>query len=250
MEVWLAPILAAGLVFFQQGYSYGEPSHVIFLPWVLHLMDPGLLARDWFVNTVPHHLNSIRFLALVERLVPVPAAVLALQILSLLLLFWVAHRIVALLFNDRRVFWVGLFLFLRWGTEALGGNGLWGNYLVQHDAAVPLCLAAFWLALKDRPVAAALVCAATTWVHIQLGALTMLVLGVGMLVEWRRTGLRPILLAGGVYLAAVAPTVLDQWRLYMGRPSPLSAGEYLYIHAIMRHPHHLIPSSCRGMRSS
>jgi hypothetical protein len=246
LENWFAAVLAAALVVFQIGYSYGEPSHTIFLPWVLHEIDPSLLANDWFVNTIPHHLNSIRFMAWIGRLVPLPAAMLVLHLASLLLLCGVAYRLIFRLFADPPVFYVALFLLLRWGTDGLGGNGLWGSYLVQHNFGVPFCLLAFYLALKDRPVAAAFVCALTTWIHIQLGALTMLVLGVRMLLDWRRTGFRRVLLAGGVYLAVAAPTVVQQWMLYMAGPSPLSASEYLYLHGTMRHPHHVIPSSWFG----
>ncbi|MBI3694645.1 MAG: hypothetical protein HY238_07365 [Acidobacteria bacterium] len=246
LDNWLLPIIATLLVFLQIGYSFGEPSHVIFVPWILRRIDPTLLTQDWFVNTIPHHFNSIRFMAALGRHVSLPLATLVLHVLFLLLFFWVAHRIIDHLFGDRRVFFVALFLFLRWGTDGLGGNPLWGNYLVQHNAAVPVCLLAFYLVLKNRPLAAALACAAATWIHIQLGALTMLVVGIGMLFAWRQTGLRTILLGGAVFLLAVAPTVLEQWRLYMAGPSPLSAAEYVYIHAVMRHPHHLIPSSWFG----
>jgi hypothetical protein len=246
LEPWLGPFLATLPVIFSLGYSYGEPSHVIFLPWILHLIDPAVLAQDWFVNTTPHHLNSIRFMAWAGRLVPLPAVVLVLHILALLLLLFTMHRISGHLFHDRRVFYAAVFLLLHWGAEGLGGNGLWANYLVQHNAAVPVCLLAFYLVLREKPLAAAVTCAAATWVHIQLGALTMLVLGVGMLPQWRRTGPGPILLAGTLYAAAVFPTLAQQWLLYMAAPSPLDARRYLYIHAIMRHPHHVIPSSWPG----
>src|SRR5206468_1636934 len=161
-------------------------------------------------------------------------------------LLWIANRLAFHLFGDVRVFLIGLFLLLRWGTEAPGSNTLWGNCLVPHNVAVPICLTAFYLVLKDRPFAAALACGAATWVHIQLGALTMLVLGAGMLLRWRRLGFRSIVLASVAYLAVVSPTLLAQWNTYMRSPSLLSAKDYLYLHAIFRQPHHLVPSTWPG----
>jgi len=45
----------------------------------------------------------------------------------------------------------------------------------------------------------------------------------------------------------VSPTLAAQWSTYMHSPSILSAREYLYLHAIFRQPHHLIPSSWPGV---
>ena len=240
---WLVPALLTPLVILQAGYSYGEPNHVIELPWVIRRVDPSLLANDWFSNTFPGHPNGVAFAAFVSRFVPLPLALALLHLLTIFFLLYAAQKLILELCGDRRVFFIGIFLLLRWGTEGLGNNPLWANCVVPHTVAAPLCLLAFYLALKDRPLATALVCAAATWIHIQLGALTMLVLGAGMMLGWRRTGLRPILLAGGAYLAAVAPTVIPQWLHFMQGPELLAAPEYLKLHAIFRQPHHLIPSS-------
>ncbi|MBI3665328.1 MAG: hypothetical protein HY236_03750 [Acidobacteria bacterium] len=95
-------------------------------------------------------------------------------------------------------------------------------------------------------MAAAAAAAAATWVHIQLGAHTMLVLGLGMLLSARRTGLRRILTSSLLYLLLVAPTLAPQWALYVSGPSPLSPREFLNLHAVLRQPQHLIPSSWPG----
>ena len=240
---WLPAALLTPLVLLQIGYSYGEPNHTILLPWILRRVDPSLLARDWFSNTIPHHQSFVVVMAWLARFVPLPAAMLGWHVLNLFFLLWVSHRLVGRVFDDHRVFYVALFLMLRWGTLALGGNSLWANYFLPHFAAVPFCLLAFDLVLINRPIAAALAAAAATWIHIQLGALTMLVLGLGLLVEGRSVGWRRILSTGAAYLALVAPTLVAQWRLYVGNPASLSNREFLNLHAILRQPHHLIPSS-------
>jgi hypothetical protein len=246
-EDWLAPALLVPFVVFQLGYIYGGPNYTLLYPWILRRLDSTLLAHDWFANTIPHHPNFVFFFAWIGRLAPLPAAIFAFYLLTLFLFLYVTNRFAAVLFDDRRIFYVALFLFLRWGTEGLGGNGLWGEYLLPHNAAVPLCLLAFYMAspaaAPPKPVAAALAAAAATWIHIQLGALTMLVLGLGMLFCLRREGLRQALAAGGAYIAVVAPTLIRQWRLYVSAPSPLSPKEFLALHAVLRQPHHLIPSS-------
>ncbi|MBI3694971.1 MAG: hypothetical protein HY238_09055, partial [Acidobacteria bacterium] len=119
-------------------------------------------------------------------------------------------------------------------------------YFLPHFAAVPFCLLAFDLVLTNRLLPAALAAATATWIHIQLGALTMLVLGLGLLLEWRSVGWRRILSTGGAYLALVAPTLVAQWRIYVINPASLSNREFLNLHAILRQPHHLIPSSWSG----
>lgn len=211
---WLVPALLTPLVVFQLGYGFQEANHSLLLPWILHRIDPSLLANDWFSTTIPHHLNFVRFFAWMARFVPLPQAMLVFHVLILFLFLWTAYQIVPLLFNDRGVFFVALYLFFRWGTDGLGSNGLWANYLLPHYGAVSLSLLAFYLALKGKPVAAAAAAAAATWVHIQLGAHTMLVLGLGMLLSARRTGLRPILTSGLLYLLLVGPTLAPQWALW------------------------------------
>ena len=260
----LAPALLVPLAVFQLGYIYQGPNDALLEPWILRLSDPGLLARDWFANTIPHHPNFVHFLAWISRIIPLPAATLAIQLLALFFALWMTQRFSARLFSDWRVFYVAVFLFLRWGTEGLGGNSLWSDYPVPHNAALPFCLLAFYFSLSDRPIGAALAAAAATWIHVQLGPLTMLVLGVEMLLRWAfvqvgwstspeqsppadkfppaRT-LARIAAAGAIFVIAVAPTLLRQWSLYVSAPSPLSARQFLALHAILRQPHHLIPSS-------
>ncbi len=240
---WLAPALLTPLVIFQLGYTYGESRYVVLLAWVVRRVDPTLLVNDWYANTPPHHHNAIEFLSWLSRIVPLPASSFVLHVLSVFGVLLVADRLVQQLFGDRRVFYVGLFLMLRWGTDGLGSNTLWGTGIVPHNASVPFCLLAFCLALKGRLWGAALAAAMATWIHVQLGALTMLLVGLGMLPDWRRTGLRRILASGGLYLAAVAPTLIPQWMHFMGGPALLSARQYLELHALFRQPQHLIPSS-------
>ncbi len=239
---WLIPALLVPLVIAELGYEYGSNWH----PWVLQRIDPGLLANDWFTSTLPHHPNAIRFLAWIGHLAPLPSVMLVLHLLVLFLLLTVTYRTCRLLFADWRVFLVAVFLFLRWSTGGLGGNGLWAPYLLPHNATVPVALLAFYFALRDRPVIAALVAGAATWMHVQLGAQTMLVLGLGMLLGWRRIGLRPMALAGSLYLLVAAPAIVPQWLFYVGQPSPLSASEFAQINAVIRQPHHLAPFSWAG----
>ena len=243
---WLIPALLALLVVYQLGYTYGDANQTLLLPWILRRIDPSLLANDWFATTIPHHLNFVRFLAWAARVAPLPLVMAAFHVLFLILSLWAARRLAGELFSDRRVFYVAVFLLLRWGASGLGGNGLWANSLLPHHASAAACLAAFFLALRGRLVWAAAAAAAATWIHIQLGALTMLVLGAGMLLDWRRTGARPVLLAGSLYLTLVAPAIVPQWQLYVGAPSAFSARQFLDTHAVLRQPHHLIPSSWPG----
>jgi hypothetical protein len=253
----LAPALLVPLIIFNLGYMYEGPNYALLSPWIIRLSRPELLARDWFANTIPHHANFVRLLAWSSSALPLPAVVLSLHVAALFLLLWTAYGFAARLFGDKRIFYAAVFLLLRWGTEGLGGNSLWADYLVPHNAAAPVCLLAFYLSLSGRPLSAALTAAAATWIHIQLGVLTMAVLGGDMLVScvwgggrgpsrssvWKSASLRPMFTAGGIYAAAVAPTFLKQWGLYVMTASPLTARQFLDVHAILRQPHHLIPST-------
>src|SRR5262245_1970706 len=138
----LPAVLLAGLVVFQLGYSYGEPNHLLLLPWIMRRVDPSLLANDWFSHTVPHHLPCVVAMSWLAKLVALPLAMLVWHVLTIVFLIVVIERLVMRLFDDRRVLYVGLFLFVRWGTSGLGGNSLWAHYFLPHYAAVPFCLLA------------------------------------------------------------------------------------------------------------
>src|SRR5713226_289690 len=92
-----APLLA-GLVIFQLGYSYGEPNHLLLLPWIMRRVDPTLLANDWFSNTIPHHLNFVVVTSWLAKVGSLPLAMLVLHALTLVFLIAVMERLVRRLF--------------------------------------------------------------------------------------------------------------------------------------------------------
>src|SRR5262245_59912636 len=123
----LPAVLLAGLVIFQIGYSFGEPNHLLLLPWIMRRVDPTLLANDWLSNTIPHHFSFVIVMSWLAKLAPLPLAMLVLHALTVVFLIAVIERLVSLLFDGRRVFYLALFLLLRWGTSGLGGNSLWAH---------------------------------------------------------------------------------------------------------------------------
>lgn len=253
-------VLAAlfGVYTLRFGYAYGSGDHDELIPSVLALLDSRLFTRDWLIQTVLDGVNVrtafVVGLALVGRLVPLGVAVAVLHgvvwcatAAGVYALGWEVAR-------SRLAAALGTALALVIvPTWAIGGNALVTPTLLPESIAWALALPAVVGWLRGRWVAAGVLLGLGAWVHLLVGGLVGLWLGLVMLrrsVDARdtvriRDAVRFGVAAVVAALPILVPVALDQASAGAdpSGPSPF------WVHAVFRNPwHHLFFSFAPGQQ--
>jgi hypothetical protein len=243
------PLGLAVLHFWRWGYAYGSGDHDEVLPQVLHRLDPALLARDWYVlsqsDTLTVRTAFVEALALLGRVVPLPAAVGALHLGVLLAVGYGAYRLGYTLVPDRLGAALGALLAVvllpHW---TLGGNRLTYGQLLPEGVAWALALPAVRLFVEKKWLPAAVLLGLTAWVQLLVGVQTALVLGLVAL--WGALRGRSVHEAGQAALfGAVAAAIAAPLAVAVTFAEPV-AGEGVpgvsTFHALarLRVPHHYL----------
>lgn len=250
-----------GVYVFRFGYAYGFSDQDEFLPYLMHLLDPSLFTNDWFVNT---QLSSFSIRAYFVYLLYVPAALfspaVAVGVLYFMCWFAIASGLYMLALQLTQnsiasILSVAIALVMTpfW---TLGGNDLVHGMMVPSMLGWSLGLWALVFFFKGRfPFTAFLLGIATLFqalVGLQLG----LVLGLLMIAQRiakRGRTIKEIVIFGLVYLLCASPALIPLFVQQLGNTAatlmPHSiAGQYFYIMAEFRAPHHYLFHSFNEQR--
>lgn len=247
-----------GVYTFRFGYAYGSGDHDELIPSVLALLDGRLFTRDWLIQAVLTGVN-VRTAFVVALAVAGKLAPLAVAVAGLHALVWsaTAAGVYALgweLTRSRLAAALGTTLALVVApTWAIGSNALVAPAVLPESVAWALALPALVLWLRGRWVAAGVLLGLAAWVHLLVGGLVGLWLGLVLLrrsVDARdtvriRDAVRFGLAAVGTALPILVPVALDQATQHAdpSGPSPL------WVHAVFRNPwHHLFFSFAPGQQ--
>jgi hypothetical protein len=230
------------VVVFWTGYQFGLGQQSGLIPDIRHMNDPSHLEGDWLVQLGPRHYAVVLVLSLLAHLVPLEALFLSLHACVIAAFLCILRRLALLFFHSEAVFCLALFLLLRWGTAGLGGSVLFEAYTAAHHIAVPICMGAFYLSLRQRPYGAAILAGLATNVHMLLGLNTFVVLAVCHMVNGHRPAAKTALRSLCLYALVSTPSLLPT-LLLLGETNILSSQDFVQIHARLRHPHHYLPSS-------
>ena len=231
------------------GYSYVGGNQVEQLPLVMRAIDPTYLANDFFVNTFgptsPRYYFA-ELLALLARVLPLPAVYLGLTILCNSLSALVtglaardlfdgsdaAALFAALAVMSAKTFWLGYY------------NVIYHTPLEPSLLVMPLLLACIWAGLRQRPLLSLAAAGLAALFHPLMGLETgAIMLGV-MVIEYILTRKThpvklPALLGGVAILAGFAIIVL----LPNSRTPTILSQQFIQILAFFRHPHHYVPTT-------
>ncbi len=231
----------------ETGYLFDGGNQLVHLVELQRTLDPGFLARDWFLNAGGEGVRHayLGTLAALSRLVGVPAAALTLWILQIVLLAMAGYRLGRSLHAAPAAGYLAAAL-----CVLVPGPALADHWLVRGELnpaplakAVGLLALAWWVEGRRGAVPALI---GATLLHVQVGAQAAGLIAVAWIARtawrWRHAEPTPSLarsaLAGGTY-AAVLLAVL--WPVFQSGP-PLGA-EFLHlVVARFRFPWHLVPS--------
>ena len=242
-------LLAALLLYVLRfGYDYGASDQDEFLPYLLHRLDPELLAQDWFVLTQASSFGIrtyfVMLLQAIALVVPVWLVILILYMGAWLLIAGAVYERGYAVTRTRlaagAAVVVALVLTPQW---TLGGNDLVHSMLVPSMCGWGLGLWGIVFFLRYRPGQAAFLLGAATWLQALVGLQLAGLLGLILL--WRlianRGGGRHLLLFAGVYAMAALPVLGPLLLQQLSGATPVEdAPSMFYILAQFRVPHHYL----------
>ena len=253
---WALFLLAAVVLI--KGYQFPHANHWMEVPALMHSLDPAAFAGDFYATQMGGFSPRTYYFWVVEGLLhlglSVPDAYFAI-FLPCCLSFLLGALAIGRLFGNALVPGMLLFLLLTVDNGTLGHVGLLAHTGEERPSLVPFVVA---LAFVIWGLHA---CFQRRWVLgyglFGIGALFQILVGFlpGLLFApivaydaWNARQptrvILPALLLGAGVGAVFVPMALTG-TTGTGR---LDDSEFVYLYAVVRHPHHLLPSSWGGLR--
>ncbi len=240
---WFLVLLTLAGYLLLKDYGFGDGDHDDFVPHLLHLLDPGTLATDWYVASQAEQFGP-RTVFLYVMLLPSkllgPSTAFAVGFLACF--GAIAAAIYALTFEITRdrLTAAGAVVAVLLATPkfTLGGNDIVGPQLSPSLAAWTLSIWGMVMHLRQRTAITALLFGLAASLQALVGLHVALLGGVLML--WEHRPWRAIFTYAGIFVGcailALGPMVLQQWHASTTEPS------LFYILFEFRAPHHYIPT--------
>jgi hypothetical protein len=246
----LAVTALVTLAVIQNGYITMRFDHVVQLPYLLMDWEPGLYARDWYLQSDPH--DRIRFFHLLFiRLAAAPlgleGGILFLHLLFLGATFWTWLLISKRLFGTAANGVVVGVLAIFFNGWELGANHLVESIFIPRMEAYTLCYAGLALLLGRRPIFAGLAFAAGGLFQPAVPLQFAGVVALWILIAGERPRLQTFVRFSAAYWVVSLPWMLFLRGTVVGE-SGLSQEEIIRIFAWIRHPAHMIPSTWEAQR--
>lgn len=246
-------LLAGITATFARGYTYGLAGHADLLPLVFRELNPDYLRGDFFVEAATENVGprtwAAGLLAGLGRIAPLPAVFLGLMILIKASLAAVTVAAAWSMFRSALAGMLAASLVLAIdGIDAGGAARITDTRLVTSLIARPFALASLWAALDGRIVWSSMAAAAAIALHPLIGfetaAVGLAAAGATAIAgpgwpDWRSRAARL-----AAVCAATAAMLAAAWLLF-GREmeETLSTTEFIHILAVVRAPHHYLPST-------
>ncbi len=199
---------------FDYEWAWGDQDEIV--PFLLHLIDDGILAADWFVQTQADAIGVrtpfVFLLRLVSLVLTPYAAVLTIFVLSWAAIGWAIFAIARLLSASHSAAALAVIVILTLTPKwTLGGNDVVYAMLVPEMAAWALGLPGLVALMKRRFVLAGVLVGLAGWLQILVGLHLTLVLGLAILFTKtlaRDKGWTDVLRFTGISVAVFSPMLL------------------------------------------
>ena len=252
-------LLHAGIVFlfmYSFGFSAFQGDQVAYLPYTLARFDSTLFSTDYTASVLSTGFTTqffidilfIGFMKLGISWVYINGILyfVCLVIFSLGII-QAAHAI-----TDKYQLCIGLFFafcvqLLTIG-QAFGSNSIWLNAFFNQTPAIAISIWAFYFVLIEKPrwMTASIMIAISALFHVQVALYMYLIIAVLMMIYVKNTKeFKPLLSIIPVFVVITSSYFL----VSLGSDISLSNQDFTAIYSVLRHPHHLVPStwSINGM---
>ena len=241
------------LYLFRFGYGFGSSDQDEFLPYLLHLLNPDLFAKDWFVQTQLSSFSVRTYF--VYTLLPFAKlfnpfyATTLFYLASWLIIASGLYAIAYYLTKDKIAAIASVFFILvltpLW---TLGGNEFVHSMLVPSMAAWSLGLWGFVFFLRDQHIVAGILIGLATLFQALVGLQLCMLLGLLMLTYFisdpkRLSQSRKIVAFSSAFLLFALPALIPLFSQQLVGNAALADGDashLFYIMAAFRNPHHYL----------
>jgi hypothetical protein len=233
-------LLGFALLLVALGYYGGSTDLWQYLLPARVLFEPGFLTNDWFTHqTTPYHYAFQWLFAQLWSRQLVDVGLLVWHATTIAILTWATWRWTTLLGGGNASFFLAL------GALVLGVRDVWGDQLAIDSHALPSMLAialGFWAlaaVVAKRPITVAVLVAATTYAHVNVGMWTIGIVGLMEATEWQSWTSNPrTWVAALVFALLIAPVALLVGRDFGDGSDDTSIFMTLFYG---RSPHHYAP---------
>jgi len=240
---WFLALATLIIYLLWRGYTYGNGDHDDFLPYLLHLLDPRILAPDWLVSTqtsgIGPRTGFVWLTYLPAKLIGAPATYALLYIPCWFFIAGALYKISYHITPDRiAATGTVVAVLLLTPKFTLGSNDIILRQFTPSVLGWALALWGIVMYLRGRSLASGVLLGIAACVQALIGLQTALL--VGVLMVWDRRSLRAILAYSLVFaliaMVTVAPQVIQQWNASTTTPS------LFHVLFEFRAPHHYIPT--------
>lgn len=236
-------ILTYFLLFLRWGYRFGSGDQVEILPYALKIDNPSWYSSDLFVSSIYSETFNQRWavaklLSLFGDYLP-----LATFVLFSLCLFLMVRGIVLianyLQLSNYAAFTSIVILLLFTNGLSPGGNDLYSPFFTADSIAIPLCIFAFWFALRSKWGPAGLVLGLAALFQPLMGFQVFVLICLAALYH-TKSGKSILKIAAMYGIAGGWMFLILAFSFFAG--SEVAMSDYFDIYFKFRAPHHFIPA--------
>ncbi len=239
--------LIIGIVATLWHYKFGVGDQLDHLIFVYKTLDKEFLVNDAYASLVTSF--SVRtyfayFIAFFSKIFGVSLVYFVLSLVSNLMLAIFTYLTALFLTNEKLSGIISCILVMTITTINMGDiTTLYSTGLAPDRLALPFVIAAFYFALKNKPLAVALLCGFASLFHVLLGAVIGAVLLFAIFIleisKTKKVSIRPFIIPAILFLLFISATLIP---FFLANTQHIPTNEFVDIYAFFRVPHHLVPS--------
>lgn len=202
---WTVSLILLAIFFLTTSYKYGWDDQHLEIPLLKHLIDPGLYVGDYYVESLKQNFSSF-FYPILAKLITVdqiPTVYFYLYILSRYFLFFFSYKIWRVITQNRYQAFMCVTAFLL----VIRVDEFLYRTFSHQEFALAIIFAGIYFFFKERFILAGALLGLAANLHALYSLFPMLFIGLYLLWQIRKHGIRPLFLSSLSFIILALPFV-------------------------------------------